>query len=619
MFRILLVAVQQFLGRDTETEKTNHPNKRSFSENKDGGAPALTTPETPTETGVIKKIRKDSDTISEERSTTSESSDSETGDSPFTPSPSTPNIRAVEAPTIPELSTRAQKPQLQKSQLINLLEEAFHSQSSNKVLTDINFTQPGSASFIALGRPKTEHGKKQLRHVIPFSFVKNLISGMIEHSLSANEALKKLIPVGLVFAKMQTGFALSSKQLEAAEYSAIRERADGKHFRSTTDGKTTTFFLSPSKESVFPTPGKKALAAKAFSVAHTSYVKKVLEDILQEIEHDPNTNIITSEILTRLILGIFNSAKNTCFAPEGNSSIKEIRVYDNPEECSKAGKDYEVFTARELQTRLETEPEDLNNCIRIVNCEGARVREIAKAIKLLDQIYSDSINLAARKKLISEYRQYNYPLKLANCETPEEYNAEISYKENYHQAAITHLAKLLYSSFDLKALEETRFACVYLEAEDAITVYTAATGPVTSQYNFMTGVIARNIEKSMTTDYTTTDVFRSREKDLEILPQKLAELFVIGTMALSNIPAEDCLILLTHLAALDHDLTETEGDLIEKTFGIYHELTNAGDSMKTGCLGDKFALATHTESQPSMDMAIVGDLGPADAEHSDMY
>lgn len=610
MFRSVSNAIQQLLTPTAKSENTTRSKKRSFSENKDGASFPFTL-ENETETGVIKKTREDNDksisTSDEPSSTTSESSDSETGGSPFTPTPSTPHIRAVEAPIIQELSTLPQKPQLQKSQLINLLEETFHSQSSNKVLTDINFTQAGSANFIALGRPNTEYGKKQLRHVIPFSFVKNLISEMIENSLSANESLKKLIPVGLVFAKMQPGFALSSEQLGTAEYRAIQEQAGGKHFRATTNGSTTTFFLSPSKESVFKTPGKKALAAKDFSVAHTSYVKEVLEDLLQEIKYDPNTNILTSEILTRLILGVFNSAKNTCFAPEGNSSIYEIRVYDEPIECSKATTSYQVLTARELKSLLEQESCDLNKCIRIVNCEGARVKGIAKAIKLLDQIYSDSIKLPNRAQLISEYSKYNYKLKLANCDTPDEYNEHISSRKNYQETATRHLAKLLYSSFDLKALEKIKFSCAYQDTPNDIAVYTAATGTVTSSYHLVDGEAARITERRMATGYTTTEVFRSREKDLEILPHKLAELFVIGTMALSNIPAEDCLILLIHLAALDHELIDTEGDLIEKTFGTYHELTSANDSMETGSLSDKFDLVAPIEPQSSMEMAIIGE------------
>jgi hypothetical protein len=423
----------------------------------------------------------------------------------FTPSQE-PITDIHAAPT----SKRHNSPQLSKEEIIKILEDAFHIKLSYKILTDINFDE-SIAQFTYIGRPDTGASKaQQMRHVIPFSFVKQLISGMIEDAKHPGEILDKLLIPSLAFTKMQKGFALTSSQLESEEYADIRQHAADQHNRSLARAEEQTYLFSPPKAAMFHTPNRKAQAEKDFSIAHTQYVKEALETLLEQVEKDSNTNIIASEILTRLMFTIFNSSENTCFAEEGNTLIYEIRLYEDVDSATNQPNkaDYDIITARELQVMIEKRQvtkDSLNGRIRIVDCEGSKVREINKALKAINKICASQEDNSDDIKTYNE--KYNYQLKLSNCDITHNYNKAIT-NTDYSTSSSYHIAKLLYGSFDLKALEDIVFAPQVNSKTKPITVYTAAKGDVTSSYQIIDGDKARAVDIGRSTGYTSKSVFR---------------------------------------------------------------------------------------------------------------
>jgi hypothetical protein len=68
---------------------------------------------------------------------------------------------------------------------------------------------------------------------------------------------------------------------------------------------------------------------------------------------------------------------------------------------------------------------------------------------------------------------------------------------------------------------------------------------------------------------------RDKKTDYEILPKKLAELFVLGTMALTHIDKTESLNKLIELAALDHQISDQEqlATFEQEVLEIYNEFT----------------------------------------------
>ncbi len=139
----------------------------------------------------------------------------------------------------------------------------------------------------------------------------------------------------------------------------------------------------------------------------------------------------------------------------------------------------------------------------------------------------------------------------------------------------------LYLAFDLKALEDIVFVPV---VRGDVKVYTNSKGTRIAEYSIVNGEEYREEQLNSATDFDDDSFFRSREKDLAILPQKIVELFIIGTMPFAGFTTGflnsstkfllDCLEKLITIAAFDYCLKD-EGlaNFQKSTFDIYTNWT----------------------------------------------
>ena len=123
----------------------------------------------------------------------------------------------------------------------------------------------------------------------------------------------------------------------------------------------------------------------------------------------------------------------------------------------------------------------------------------------------------------------------------------------------------------MTALEDV----VFVAGEGNIPVYISAKGTRIVNYGFKSGVYYRE-SKMGETDYADDRFFRSSAKDKEILPQKLAELFLIGTSPLASYEATHkgflsiCISKLIALASKDYCMDdEDKGQFVANVEKIY--------------------------------------------------
>ncbi len=404
------------------------------------------------------------------------------------------------------------------------------------------------SNLTVVGRSKILGTQKQLCHIIPVAFIKAMVASAVEEAANSHELIEKLSLILATAAKSQSGFAIKSSDLELPEYNTITFKLPDCADRVLSLGKENIFLASPSKQkTLFSTPTKMKKAVTEFQEYNTQFIKLALNK-LSELIQDDNTAVIISELLTRYIFDLPNSGKNTVFAPEGNTVRYEIRLYDDKEQAKQSGKGYSVVTAKEL---FVMNNDSLNQCIRIVNSEGPKVKSCIKALKELKNIL---ISLDHSNDFVTSYNtKYNTPIKLSNYEKDlSDYNNLIIEQDSLEQQIAYHIAKNLYLAFDLKALENIVFV-----PGGHIPVYISAEGSRIVKYSFKSGNDFRQ-EKMDESDYSDDRFFRSAEKDLELLPQKLAELFLIGTSPFASYQANHigffdlCLSKLIDIAAKDY-------------------------------------------------------------------
>jgi len=487
---------------------------------------------------------------------------------------------------------------LNKDIIHSFLEAIIHENLSDKVLTDITFRKD-VAKLIVVGRPNIKGTSKQLNHVIPFSFVKNLVKSAVDNSVCPQDILASLCDCLLIFVSNKKGFVINTSDLQNKEHIHLADRAmdiDKQKILLFSPSKGDKLFSSSSQK----TKTIKAKAMEDFAIHNVEYVKAALEK-LKEVINDHNTATIASEALARFIFILFNQSPHTAFAPEGNTAGYEIRLYPSQEAAKKGKKDYTVMPPRELQAYIETSGEDINLRVRIVDCEGARIKKITKALKLLNDIVIDLSELSILDEdFVDEFnRNSNILLKLENYEGDiTQYNETLTSK-NYQECIPYQIAKLLYSSFDLKALENEVFA--HTKNGD-IKVYSSATGKKTAQYSFCNGDEERKFQIDGS-KIKKNDLFRSKSVDLAILPQKLTELFIIGTMPFLGFKTgffnseytllHIALKKLVELAAMDYMLDPAAKEVLgEDVFAIYNVFS---------CSGERNSLA-HVDS-----LEVVGD------------
>ena len=463
---------------------------------------------------------------------------------------------------------------IEKGRIHEFLKSILHLDFSKLVLTDITF-QGDVWNFTVVGRPKVSgSSKKQMCHVIPYSFVKLLINEIVAESNTSKEILEGLTKVLTLFAQnYQQGYSLNSVDLETDKYSDILDRVNNNPpSRTLQKNDNDILFYSPKKgQTLFNTPTREQKAKSEFPLNNVKYIKAAMQKFSNIID-DHNTEINVSEALARFIFIMFNQGEHTAFAKEGNTARYEIRLYNSKSNAKNPkGKHYDVVTAKELQEMPE---DNISECIRIVNCEGSRIKEVAKGLKNLDNI----IKIYNKTNNISSYHiqkhndKYNFTVKLANYTGDiSEYDKNI--KTDTCQEQMTyHIAKLLYDVFDLHALED---AVLAPSRKGTIKLYASASGKRLTKYKFKDGDDYRDSEINGAKGYSNDNVFRNEKKDLQILPEKLAELFIIGTMAFDGFQAgfknsevnflNTTLKKLIELAAMDYYMDNNNTKQLEKT------------------------------------------------------
>lgn len=446
------------------------------------------------------------------------------------------------------LGRTAKKICLEKPEILRFLESVIEVDLSSDVLTDIVYKQDGTGKFTVVGRPKvTGSSTKQMRHITPYSFIEKLISKMVKSSLSINELFDKLSNALVLFPNDKTGFCFNSQDLQNSPYKSISSTLKAKPDMVTkslfnTNVKYSFVDTSYSKE-LFTTPTKKAKATKEFGIKNTEFIQASLAKLKNAIgDQDHNTSNIANEALARFMFILFNQQKYAAFPKEGNTLEYEIRLYDSLEDAAdpKEAK-YEVMTSREVKKIIdEGNSYKINKCIRIVNCEGSKSKEIYKGLVTLDNLINkynflgnigEGISIESLLKIFNT--KYNFYLKLANVNPDlSKYNDDLnidSYKENIaHQTA-----KLLYYVFDFKALEDNVFAPKI--GKKSIKVYNSATGLKTAKYAIKDGNTYRKDQKNEATGYNDEVTFRSSKTKLDILAQKAVQHLYIALMPFDSL------------------------------------------------------------------------------------
>ncbi len=434
-----------------------------------------------------------------------------------------------------------------KESLIKALGDILHMKLPRNFITEII-----GDDFNMVGRAKIEGSTKQLCHVIPVALIKSAIKNAIKNSATPDEKLKNLKPILLTATKSKKGYAIDIEALNSEAFDDIRDEVNQHAYTNTNEA----VFMSPgAADHVFKTPSRKAQAFMDFAKKNTKYVDDSYAKILHQLS-DHNLANIFAELVTRFAIVLFNKSDNVVFAPEGNNLRYEIRLFEDSDEAQNATEKYQVISAKELKGKAEN-PKDIDGRIRVVSNEGNSVKASIKALEALKDIILQPKNINTYNK------NHNKKLVLGNvCEGEiSKYNNPL--ESNDTASIANHFAKHLYRVFDLKALEKDVFVPTYRGVKgDKYKIYSSASGEKTSEYCFDEGQEYRKDSINAAQGYKSDEFFRSVEKDLKILPQKLAELFVLGfspfvPLAKNGYELYDSFLQsLVHLAEIDHEISE---------------------------------------------------------------
>ncbi len=512
------------------------------------------------------------------------------------------------SPATSSVSPSPETHQIPKATIYEFLERTLHIKLSKHFLTDVTISTSGTDNeLIVVGRPQIDGTSKQHRHVIPFSFITKLIESAVQKATTPKELLNLLKDKIKVFIYNQKGFAIKSSDLATPDYVEIAARMEESDaadrcltFKSPgTPDAETVLLASPGKaDRLFTTPTKKDKAAAEYGSYNLSYVEAALSKLSDAIL-DPNTATIATQALSRFIFILFNKSPYTCFAEEGHSQNFEIRLYESETAAANPSKNLcRVLTPIELAHHLATisgtdystiTPEELisvnhwhlDKCIRIVNCEGNKIRLIPDALKILNDIVIH-YNLLEQydARLIAEYNdEKNFELKLLNhIGEPLIYNANLVNNELIQNNIAAQIAKLLYLAFDLKAPEKLVY---YPVMDTGIVTYTSATGKKKVNYTFKDGNRVREFQKAQSS--LDEKFLRDDVVDQEILALKLVEMFFIGTSPFAGFTTGfhasstnlliDTLEHIIRIAAIDYEMPiEQEAEFHDEVIALFSQL-----------------------------------------------
>lgn len=498
--------------------------------------------------------------------------------------------------------------QVSKSKIHNFLGRILQAEPSSGVLVDIPMNEDDE-SIIVLGRPPVMgSSSKQMRHVTPYSFVKQMMKAAAETAQNARELLNNISQAVISFIANDAGIAL--KKAEAAKLD-LEEIYGAKLVTS----KNTYYFLDSEVgyKDVFTKLGYVGEAdfASAFAKAQDLYLSKKKKFItfamqnLQEALEDSNTKIIACEALARFIFTIFNQQPHTAFPDEGNSLNYEIRLYDSVSDARDVGRDskakeFSILTSGEVRQRLEA-GEELNERIRIVDNEGSRVLKVINCLRLLETIikiynsekdYTETIVEYNNANLILSFAKTN-PLDDLASEFVADCNKPINQDSELAKQIAMHIAKLLYLVFDFRPLEEAVFVPATSKdlagAEgEVVKVFPSANGQRIANYLVRSGIEYREEQRNAAKGYNKEVVFRNEDVDQLLLAKKVLDHIYITVKAFGGIskgfrdreesfPLEILQDFAT-IVAYDYSLDSAEfitGAIADTNKGIIGEMTGS--------------------------------------------
>jgi hypothetical protein len=430
--------------------------------------------------------------------------------------------------------------QLGKDKIYDYMQKIAAVTLSGKVMSNI-FVSDDEKIIKSLGRAEVEGSStKQMRHTIPYLFMKKYLGHVIDTSSSFTDVLNKLSKSLSWLIQSLDGYGFYSSDLNVSpmkykkaliEKIATKKMVLPKGECLLVDGnKHTNTIFGPEFS-----PSKPTKARKDYSELNKKFVEKAIQVLNESIpEFDKNTKNICAEALSEMLLTLYNKGKGCAFPEEGNTAPYEIRLYENKKQAKAAQDDYTVISVKELQ---ELDLEKLDSCIRLVNNEGDRVKKAIATLEYLDQMIA-KFNLGKKiSKQIKEYNSgYNIKINLGKGKNVTSYNADLS-KKNIEELSPYHIAKVLYGVFDFKPLEQSVLAPTKEAKEDdpRLNLYSSATGKVKVPYSITDGKAYRANMISKAKGYNQKVKFRGEEIDQDFLAGKAVEMVGLAIKTFDNL------------------------------------------------------------------------------------
>ncbi|MFU7502958.1 MAG: hypothetical protein ACE1S7_06115 [Candidatus Tisiphia sp.] len=447
-----------------------------------------------------------------------------------------------------------------KSYVYKFLEHLFKINMSQDALVDIIINEDiNDNQILIVGRPKLlGSSTKQMRHVTPYTFIEKAIKERITttdkpkgYKSYINDILETVKPI----IKSKDGICLTTEQylklvanstLQIEEQETFKFSTTSREYYLIYDENIITQFINCNDFSQNEKDKAKTDFSSKFSKYTTYGIRYLIEEILDP--KDINTITMTCEGIARIILTLFNQDKYAAFPEEGNSLLEEIRVYKNKDVAKKAvtlkleQQKYIIKTHAEITKGLFPEiKKKYDECIRIVNNEGAIVKRAAKALDIINSLVSskqdtDDLTEETRKQQDQYNTKYDFSIKIGSVNLPNsKYNTKIDFDNNLHDIFQFHVAKHLYSVFDFKPLETKVLASRQKgETYNTIAVYPSASGTITAQYSIQEGKMYRELQYNARKGYNDNAIFRSNMDNNTI--KDILQKKVINHIIISLIP-----------------------------------------------------------------------------------
>ncbi|KIJ88784.1 hypothetical protein [Rickettsia asembonensis] len=446
----------------------------------------------------------------------------------------------------------------QKWYINNFIEKLFKIDMSQDVLVDIVINDdpnnPCDNQTTIVGRPKVlGSSTKQMRHVTPYSFIEHAITEMIMQVKSdarnktyINDIMEAIKPL----LKNKQGICLTADQYSKVVSNITPQNEESERFKlSTTSNEYYLIynekFIEQFEKCKDFSQDEKDKAKGDFSTKFEKYITYGIKYLIEEILDlkDVNTVTIVCEGIARIILTLFNQEKYAAFPEEGNSVKDEIRVYQSSSDAEKPqNKEYEVYSHAEITKKLndQTWISQYDQCIRIVDNEGATVKKVAKVLKIISLLVKRELTSISHKtekedeKYQKEYNEkYNFKVNEQNLKCQDKYNEEIDIKSNLMDMFQYHIAKHLYSVFDFKPLEQKVLVPKQQVGNEIITVYPSASGKKTAEYSVQDGKQYRELQYNSRKGYNDDAIFRmemSNEDTINALKNKVVNHIIISLL-----------------------------------------------------------------------------------------